>query len=237
MISGEHDHLDYLDAAYVLGALSPSERHEFERHLRTCSGCARSVGELAGLPGLLSRLDEEEVAALGDQPPVPPTVLPAVLAEVARRRHRQRVLSVAGALAAAAVVAVLTLVATGRLTGPDTGVAQPGTTSTVRPSTTTAMTQLGQYRLSADLGLQDVAWGTRMSVTCTYWGTSSNAANLPAYSLVVRTRSGREEQVATWRAVPGKATTIDAATAAPLSDIARVEVRTVQGQPVLRLVR
>jgi hypothetical protein len=76
-----------------------------------------------------------------------------------------------------------------------------------------------------------------MSITCTYWRPPSSAGNPPAYSLVVRTRSGQEEQVATWRAVPGRATTIDAATAAPLADIARVEVRTAQGMPLLRLVR
>ncbi len=233
MIGDEHAHLD---AAYVLGALSPSERQEFERHLVTCTGCARSVRELAGLPGLLSRIDEREVAGLGDQPPVPATVLPAVLAEAAHRRHRRRVLSMAGALAAAAVVAVLTLTVGGRLTGPDTGVAQPGTHTTVRPAATTAMTQIGQYQLSADLGLRNVDWGTRMSITCTYRGTSSGG-DPPAYALVVRTRSGQEEQVATWRAVPGRATTIDAATAKPLGEIARVEVRTAQGQPLLRLVR
>lgn len=233
MIGDEHAHLD---AAYVLGALSPSERQEFERHVMTCTGCARSVRELAGLPGLLSRLDEEEVAGLGEQPPVPPTVLPAVLAEAARRRHRRRVLSLAGALAAAAVVAVVTLGLSGRLAGPDTGVAQPDTHATVRPVAATAMTPVGQYWLTADLGLQDVAWGTRMSITCTYRGTSSGG-DVPAYALVVRTRSGQEEQVATWRAVPGRPTTIDAASAAPLRDIARVEVRTTQGQPVLRLVR
>ena len=69
----------HLDAAYVLGALSPTERQDFERHLSTCSDCARSVRELAGLPGLLSRLTQDEVLALGQQPAVPPTVLPGLL--------------------------------------------------------------------------------------------------------------------------------------------------------------
>ena len=45
------------DASYVLGALSPAERKEFEQHLAVCEGCARNVRELAGLPGLLARVD------------------------------------------------------------------------------------------------------------------------------------------------------------------------------------
>ena len=43
------------DAAYVLGALSPAERLEFERHLAGCDDCSRSVRSLAGMPGLLDR--------------------------------------------------------------------------------------------------------------------------------------------------------------------------------------
>ena len=45
------------DAAYVLGSLSPGERLDFERHLAGCAECARSVRALAGMPGLLDRVD------------------------------------------------------------------------------------------------------------------------------------------------------------------------------------
>ena len=44
------------DAAYVLGALSPSERLEYEDHLAYCSSCRTAIVELAGLPGLLARM-------------------------------------------------------------------------------------------------------------------------------------------------------------------------------------
>lgn len=47
------------DAAYVLGALPPSERLEYEDHLTYCSTCRTSVVELAGLPGLLARVPPE----------------------------------------------------------------------------------------------------------------------------------------------------------------------------------
>jgi len=44
------------DAAYLLGALSPSDRREFETHLAGCASCQRSVQQLAGLPGLLGKV-------------------------------------------------------------------------------------------------------------------------------------------------------------------------------------
>lgn len=59
-------HADYADrdAAYVLGALSSTERQDFERHLHSCPRCTEAVSELAGMPGLLARVDPDDVAAL-----------------------------------------------------------------------------------------------------------------------------------------------------------------------------
>ena len=53
----EHEHDD---GAYVLGALSPAERAQYERHLATCSFCREAVAEIAVLPGLLGRLDPSD---------------------------------------------------------------------------------------------------------------------------------------------------------------------------------
>src|SRR5262249_35717946 len=76
------------DGPYVLGALSPAERAEYERHLATCSTCRESVAALAVLPGLLSRLDPAMVAP---QPiTAPPTLLPRLLALLPARRRAQR---------------------------------------------------------------------------------------------------------------------------------------------------
>ena len=84
----EHAHLD---GAYVLGALSPSERLDFERHLAGCAECSRSVRELAGLPGLLAQVDvgDLEPAAV---PPLPPTLLPSLVREVRGSQRRRSVL-------------------------------------------------------------------------------------------------------------------------------------------------
>jgi hypothetical protein len=51
----------------------------------------------------------------------------------------------------------------------------------------------------------------------------------------VHTRNGASEQVATWRALPGRTMRLTAATAAGRSDLAWVEVRTADGRPVLKL--
>ncbi len=66
-------------AAYVIGALSPAERLEFEKHLSVCDDCTRAIRELAGLPGLLGRV---EPRASWSSPlvdgPVPDTLLPTL---------------------------------------------------------------------------------------------------------------------------------------------------------------
>ncbi|MGH3339679.1 MAG: anti-sigma factor family protein, partial [Propionibacteriaceae bacterium] len=52
------------DAAYVLGALSPAERREFEEHLASCPSCQAAVSDLAALPGLLAQLSPDDAAML-----------------------------------------------------------------------------------------------------------------------------------------------------------------------------
>ena len=64
------------DAAYVLGALSPADRRAFEIHLKGCAACAGSVGELAGLPGLMSRVSLDQLTAEAE--PLPETLLPSL---------------------------------------------------------------------------------------------------------------------------------------------------------------
>ena len=92
----EHD-----DGAYVLGALSPADRRAFEEHLSGCDRCQRSVRELAGLPGLLARVDAGVLSRRPLDEPVPASVLPALLHDV-RRDRRRRTLAPAGVAAAAA---------------------------------------------------------------------------------------------------------------------------------------
>ena len=98
--------LAHSDAAYVLGALSPTDRLEFGRHLPGCESCRRSVAEMAGLPGLLGRVPVEQVEAPVPFEPLPATVLPALVAVVRREQRRKAVLVTLGAAAAIVVVAL-----------------------------------------------------------------------------------------------------------------------------------
>ncbi|MGO1057119.1 hypothetical protein [Crossiella sp. CA198] len=61
------------DAAYLLGALSHTERRDYEEHLHACRPCARAVAGFAGLPGLLATVARQQAAELLDQAgPAPP---------------------------------------------------------------------------------------------------------------------------------------------------------------------
>ncbi|MBP2479635.1 anti-sigma factor RsiW [Crossiella equi] len=80
------------DAAYLLGALSHTERRDYEAHLRACRPCAHAVAGFAGLPGLLVAVARDQAAEL--LTPAPPAGL------VRAARLRARFGTAAGVLAA-----------------------------------------------------------------------------------------------------------------------------------------
>ncbi len=226
------------DGAYVLGALSPAERLEFERHLPGCADCTRAVRELAGLPGLLGRVDAAVLEQPEPQEPVPDTLLPRLSREVRRDRRRRTYAAAGVAAAVAAAVAVGVSVAVDQNGTGDGGT--PGASSTAAvPSggTTRRMAPVGDVPVRASVGLEQVAWGTRLLLTCTYQPDSVPYDLPPAvdYLLFVRTDEGRTEQVGSWRSIGGTTMHLAAATSADRTDIASVEVRTSGGRVVLRL--
>jgi negative regulator of sigma E activity len=228
-----HDRFRHYDAAYVLGALSAADRQEFEGHLRECEACRQAVSDVAGLPGLLARVDPAQLERADEAPhePVPETLLPRLLREVSRQQRRRRTRATAMAAAAAAAVAAVSVGVTTAVQGDR----PPSASAPVPAVPARAMTQVHQTALSARVAMEEVAWGTRLQVTCTYRSQRYGSSALPEYALVVRTRGGDEQQVATWRAVDGTPTTVTAATASRPSEIRSVEVRTSDGEPVLRL--
>ncbi len=222
----------HFDGAYVLGALSPADRLAFERHLPTCADCTRSVQELAGLPGLLGRVSPDILASAAEAEPVPETLLPKLVAaarETQRRRIR-RIVAVAAAAAVAVSVGVVTV----------TAVTDDGGSEVVAQGTPSEPPQdlqplSADLPVSASVSLTSVDWGTRLELTCAYesWGDSDEPG--PPYTLVITNGAGDVEQVATWRALPGREMSLDAATATERDDIRSVEVRTAEGRPVLHL--
>ena len=100
------DHLHYREwaAAYVLGALEPGERAEFETHLAICGECRDEVTAFAPIPGLLARVDPGEV---GETPLPEHLVVAATDEAVSEIRDLRRSRRLWRLTAAAAVVALV----------------------------------------------------------------------------------------------------------------------------------
>jgi anti-sigma factor RsiW len=210
------------DAAYVLGALSSGERLEFEAHLERCDECAASVAELAGMPGVLARLDRPSAEALRDLPAEPPgaPVHAGAVAHLARRVHRRRRL-VALAGAAAVVASALGGAALG---------SQP-----VGPApAATRLAPVHGSAVSAELTATAVPWGTKLFWSCSYPEEAGGAYASAGYRLVVTTTAGRAETVATWAAHGEGASGLAAATSIPRSAMRAVEIRTDAGAVLAR---
>jgi hypothetical protein len=230
----------HLDGAYVLGALSPAERQEFEQHLADCPACAQAVQELAGLPGLLARVDADvldDAPDAGDaadvEEPAPDTLLPSLVREV--RHHRRRRTVVTAMLAAAAALVVATAGVAASQLGQPTDRRPAAAPTATSASAGRPMTAVQPAPMSARLAVQPVAWGTRLVLTCRYDPDDTGYGEAAEYALVVRTQDGRTEQVATWHALPGQQMELSGATSARAADIAAIEVRLTGGATVLRL--
>ena len=221
----------HLDAAYVLGALAPEERLAYERHLATCDSCSASVRDFAGLPGLLGQVSPEVVESPREPEPVPDTLLPALVREVRRAQHRRR--WTVGLAAAAAVVALgAGTVAVVAVTGDD------GAPSQAAPTLAPAqdMAQVDQTGVWGQVSLTSVLWGTRLDLTCSYDEPSSvYHEGEHIYALVVQTRDGGSERVATWKGLPGRTMHVTGATALTTDQISEVQVQDAEGHRLLEL--
>jgi hypothetical protein len=216
----EHD-----DAAYVLGALSHEDRIAFEEHLQECPRCTAAVAEVAMLPGLLARAPGPSTGAdPADQ--LPETVLPRLLAELRRTRRRRRVLGAAAGVAAAAGL----VVGTALVTGPTSAELQ-GTTANGVP-----VSMVGDVPVTADLRLQQVAWGTKITMTCRYEGPTSPVSSGEGtyYQLVaVAEEDAHTENVASWESLPGKDASIAGSTELTPDEIAEFQLRLGDGTVLL----
>jgi hypothetical protein len=225
------DEFALYDAAYVLDALSPAERREFETHVKGCAACARSTDDLAGLTDLMSMVSVEEVNAQPEA--LPETLLPSLVRAVRREQVQSR-LAVGTAAAAAACLIAVGAVA---LTRPDSPARPPVASSASTDSGTTnrAMSAVAPSPVTASARLVDVAWGTRIDLTCRYSPKGLPTGDGRPYALVVVDRSGAAQQVAAWKALPHRELTVVGASSLARQDIAAVEIRTLSGRAILRL--
>lgn len=206
------------DAAYVLGALDPTEQQSYRAHLSECPRCRASVQELTAMPGYLARLLPGADAAIDH--PATPTLLPGLARRVRRQRRvvRWRMLGAALVVAAAAAAAGLFI-----------GLPEPAD----RPGTVVTMSAEPGIPVEATLIVTGRGWGTSIDAHCRYdgiWGTDSPE---PTYLLYAIDGEGIESVVSSWRQLAGREITVPGATRLDLADIDRLEVRTAAGQTLL----
>lgn len=229
------------DAAYVLGALAPGERREFEQHLAACPACREAVADLAGMPALLGMVpaDVATPAVPAAGPGAGPgaagsgapggvagesssTVVPiASLAHAAQRRTRRRRTLLAVAAAGLVAASGLGGAATARW-GDDERA--PAVVAEAEARTVT-LTPVGQSGVSADLTLVPARWGTRLDWSCEY---AAAELAVGVYTLVLVDEAGERTVVATWTSTGSRvAAGLGASSALPLDGISRVELGVV----------
>lgn len=208
------------DAAYVLGALDGPELAAFERHLATCAACQLRVAEIRPVAAVLADLTLDDVAgpALADAGPPPDTLLAGLLARARRERRRRWITGAVATAAAACIVALVAVFATDRSTGSN--------------SPARAMTSLVATPVHATAQLDDVSWGTRISLACRYDNSYPSGAE---YRLVVTDRAGHQHDAGSWQLVHEGTTRFTGGTAVKRSDISRIDI-TVGSTPILQLV-
>ena len=229
-MSAHADSFSLWDAAYVLGALSPAERREFEEHLAGCPSCQRSVAELAGLPGLLAQASPEDAAlvAAQAQPPegaaAPATLMPRVIGQQ-RTRRRRLLAAVAGA--AAALILIIGGVALGM------GLQPLGQS---KSPVLLAFSQVEPTAITAIVEVVPAAEGTDFRVECQY-GESNEPTSGGAYDIYeiwIIDRSGAAVEAKSWPAKPNRVMRPQAHSPLKVSRIAAVEIRSSAGETLLR---
>lgn len=225
---GSHEYAMW-DAAYVLGALSAADRREFEAHISGCPSCREAVGELGGIPALLSQLDGDQMAAIASDDDVPetpqlrPEVLTSLLAAVRWRRRRSRLVTWAAAAAAAVVLAI----------GVFVGVAGHSPTALPPQASVSAlpMAQVGTTALTSTVSVTSERWGTFIDLQCVCLAPVN--ARHDRLAMVVVGRDGSRTQLATWVAEPGHTATPAGSISTSVDQIAAVQVVSADNGQVL----
>jgi anti-sigma factor RsiW len=223
------------DAAYVLGSLSSADRREFEAHMTGCPLCRSAVGELNGMPALLSQLDRDELAGIdleidcadrsGVEPLLPNELLPTLLAKVHWRQRRSRIVTWTAGAVAAAVLAIGVLVGVGGYS-PTSVPTPPQASVSVQP-----MAQVGTNRLASTVSLSSQLGGTFISMNCVCLAPLN--AHHDTLAMVVVGRDGNHTRMATWVANPGHTAAPVGSISTPVDQIASVQVVSADDGQVL----
>ncbi|WKK71906.1 zf-HC2 domain-containing protein [Rathayibacter oskolensis] len=224
-IQHEDEYRDW-DAAYLLGALSASDRRAYELHLRACRGCRDGLAEFVPLPGLLAHLPRDEALSLLEAPEerrleaAPPALLPRLAATAAsvRRRTRWRI---AGLVLAAAGVSAAAALALPLVVG-------PSLPSVETAGATVSLASAPGVPVEATVQFVSEEWGTRIDMDCSWGAPAGDTGSYPGgvgYVMYVTDTSGATEPVGSWTSTPGSTMHPTLATGLALAEIAAVEVR------------
>jgi anti-sigma-K factor RskA len=208
--------------AYVLGALAPTDRAAYERHMAGCVECRDEVAELAVLPGLLGRLDAATAVTTLSTPPAqaPAGLLAATLnaANTERRRYRRRhrwQLAVTG-IAAACLAMALGL-------GVMTVSGEPRPTTPVMAQMTPASPG---GSIVALVGYSTNGHGTDVNVICLYENQPPSESAWKVHLTVVPQHG--EPQQLTWWMVGGPDSDDSAKSFGGHTDLAPSDIKSFQ---------
>jgi hypothetical protein len=242
------------DAAYMLGALSPADRREYEEHLASCPTCQAAVSELAAIPGLLAQVSPADAAMLsmavennpGHDETAPASATEAELMETSAtetklieagpppsllpkmikkaRTRRRKMLAAVAGIAAAAV-----LVIGGVVVGTGLIPLRPESPQRV------AFYQVVPSAITANADVIPDRDGTEIKVDCVYAEVNDPrpGGGHDEYSIFVVDRSGHSEAIKEWPATPNKLMRPSGVTPLRLSQIADLEIRQSDTNEVL----
>ena len=204
------DHGKYreLSAGFVLGALEPEERRNFDAHLEQCPECRREVASFAPIPGLMSRAQGVSTESL-----------PVAVAERAASQARAEWQSLtrsrgswrwaAGAAALVAIVMATVVVFPG---ADESGAIE----LTVEPGTVTGV-----------VAIDSRAWGTALHLEL------EGLPQRDRYVAWVVDAAGERQQAATWGPTAAGAARLDGASSIPTTRVAAVVVTNGDGAETL----
>jgi anti-sigma factor RsiW len=219
--------------AYVLGSLEPPERDAVDRHLADCAECRSELAMLAPVAGLLSCLEPAEArnGMLTPSPGLLPQALDAVRdhqQQDRRRLRRWKLVATAAAVVAGMSGVLPQVLPTGASGPPPATVTASGTPATMTASGTPLDAMTGVTAVGSG-SMEQRTWGTALQLELT---GLPPAAGYRAY---VMARNGRTEVAANWGTTPGGRVTINGTTGIPLDQLASVQIRTLDGRPLMSM--
>jgi hypothetical protein len=219
-----NDHVDV--GAYALGLLEDQDRAVFEAHLATCTACTAELSTLSPVADLLKGMEPVELPGDAEAAQAPVDLLRR-RAAASRRRRRWQI-----AVGAAACVAAL-----------GGGLAVGIATTSHHAQGTVALT--GQLHKATDattgvtgtVGLVPKSWGTQVTLDL------ARVHGPLECELIAVSKTGDQKVVTGWfvpapgDGVPGHPAhlLVQGGTAIELGNLARFEVRVVNGQTLLTI--